>query len=328
MPQAYRKDTKLDLSHTSMLIIDMPIPDDWHDLARQKGMTIIARVKDRNHLTLACPVCGKPSKHKLSALRVCQPRCPHCLEAQWHSEAEVAGQVLLRRDPDDHRYSLYRAPCGHEIRRQVGRMRKMAADRTGFRCQICHAAREAAEAEARGWRLLGPDPEGNANYRSYQHGCGHRQRIARSNMQTGRFSCTSCGECWSAAPSWLYLLRMTLPDHGPVVKVGYSRDPDSRMRHQLGMSADLGCELIAQVPIATGHEAIRVEKRLHKRLRDSHPDAVIPPDIIARHLNVTSEVYDGALEPVIRVEMDRIAARPAPRDRSLSTGRPRRARHR
>ncbi|WJS86304.1 GIY-YIG nuclease family protein [Paracoccus sp. TOH] len=294
-----------------MPAIDLPIPEAWHDLAHQKGMTIIARVQDRYHLALACGTCGRPSKHKISALRACQPQCPHCLEAQWRAAAEQAGLEYLRRDPEDMMYAWYRAPCGHEVRRQPDRMRQIGAGRNGLRCETCHAAREAAEAESCGWVLIGSDPEGDANYRLYQHGCGHQQRIARGNLQTGRFSCGCCGECWSAAPSWLYLLRLHLPGHGPVVKLGYSRNPQSRMRHQLGMTAELGCALVVSIPMATGHDALKMEKRLHRKLRRRYPEAVLPREAIARHLNLVSEIYDAALEPVIRTELERIARTPA-----------------
>lgn len=310
MPKANRKNTKIDLSQQDLPIIDMPIPEAWYVLARQKGMTIIARIQDRFHLALACDACGKPSKHKVYSLRVCEPQCPHCLEAEWRVKAEQAGLKLLRRDPDDHAYAFYRAPCGHEIRRQPDRMRQIAAGHNGWRCEICHTTQQAAEAEARGWVLIGADPEGKINYRLYQHDCGHRQRVARANMQTGRFSCANCGECWSAAPSWLYLLRLDLPGHGPVVKLGYSRNPESRMRYQLGMTADLGCELITKIPMTTGHDAICIEKRLHGYLCSTHPHSVIPPEIIANHLNVTSEIYDASLEPIIRAKLAQITTEP------------------
>ena len=308
MTKAYRKNTMLDLSQSDLPIIEMSVPDAWHDIARQKGMPIIARVQDRYHLALACGQCGKLSRHKIYALRVSRPQCPHCLESQWRADTERAGLTFLRRDPDDTMYAIYRAPCGHEVRRQPDRMRQIAVGQNSFRCETCHAAREAVEAETRGWSLIGPDPEGDANYRLYQHGCGHRQRIARSNMQTNRFACASCGECWSAAPSWLYLLRLSLPGYGPVVKAGYSRNPESRMRFQLGMTADLGCELIITIPMPTGHDAIRAEKRLHADLCRTYPEAVISSEIISSHLNVVSEVYDATLEPVILAELERIAA--------------------
>lgn len=307
MTKAYRKNTKLDLTQHGMQIIDMPIPDRWHDLARQKGMTIVARIQDRYHLALICDACGSPSKHKIFALRMSQPQCPHCLETQWRTEAKQAGLEYLRRDPEDNMYAFYRAPCGHEVRRQPDRMRQIAAGKNDSRCETCHAAREAAEAEVHGWTLIGPDPKSDAGYRVYQHGCGHWQRIARANMQTERLACANCGECWSSAPSYLYLLRMTLPGHGVVVKLGYSRNPASRMRHQLGMSADLGCALITQIPMRTGHDAIRIEKRLHKKLRSTYPDAVIASDAIAQHLNVVSEIYDAGLEQIILAELARIA---------------------
>lgn len=296
-----------DLSQTGLQIFNMPIPEHWYDLARSKGHDLIVRVQDRFHLALRCHRCGRLARHKLYTLRANQPQCPHCLESQWRDDAARAGLVLIRRDPANNMYAFYRAACGHEVRRQPDRMRQIAEGRNALRCETCHAAREAAEAEARGWSLIGPDPEARVGYRCYKHSCGHRQSIARVNMQTGRFACAACGECWSAASSWLYLLRLTLPGHGPVVKMGYSRNPQSRMRHQLGMTAELGCELVTSIPMATGHDALKKEKRLHRTLRRRYPEAVLPREAIARHLNLVSEVYDATLEPIIRAELERIA---------------------
>lgn len=37
MTKAYRKNTMLDLSQSDLPIIEMSVPDAWHDLAHQKG---------------------------------------------------------------------------------------------------------------------------------------------------------------------------------------------------------------------------------------------------------------------------------------------------
>src|SRR5690606_11284166 len=152
----------------------------------------VGRIIDRLHLALRCRHCGASQKTRLFTVMSSQPLCPACLMADWREDADAAGLVFLRRDLAHRHYAHYRAPCGHEVRRQMGLVKRIAAGDVSWRCEACHAETEAAEAEARGWVLTGGDPSGNPNYRNYRHGCGHEQRIARGNMQSGRFSCGGC----------------------------------------------------------------------------------------------------------------------------------------
>lgn len=308
-------------------VFDCPVPPDWTRLAAQKGYAIAGRVKDRLHVALRCDRCGCVSLSRVYTLRTAQPLCPACLTTDRSSAAEAAGAVFLRRDPADTRYAVYGLPCGHEVRRQFGLIARAAAGETGIRCEACHAGALEAEAAARGWSLVGPDPQGDANYRLYAHTaavarpgedgeaisgaapvCGHVQRIARGNMMTGRFTCGACGHGWPVAASALYLMRFDLPGHGPVVKLGFSRDPVSRLRFQLRADPGLACELRRVVPVTSGHRAICLEKRMHAELRRLHPDAVVPPRTWRGLIRVRSEIYDGRLEPVIDAMLDRVEA--------------------
>ncbi|MCY4480355.1 MAG: hypothetical protein OXB97_10705, partial [Rhodospirillales bacterium] len=148
------------------------------------------------------------------------------------------------------------------------------------------------------------------NYRMYAHedGCGETQRIARANMQTGRFGCEVCGDVWSADPSALYLMRFCPPDRRPVLKVGMSRDPESRMRHQLGLPGHVEARILRIVPMETGRAALIAEKRLHGELRRQYPEAVVPPEEFTDYLKVVSEIYDVSLEAVILKMLDRVEA--------------------
>lgn len=220
MSKTHRKNTKIDPLQLQGLIYNKPMPESWRRAIEAKGLTAVARVLDRYHVLTGCNVCGMLSKHKIFTIRTCQPRCPHCMETKLRLDAKDVGAVYLRQDPDDIMYSFYLAPCGHEIRRQPDRLRQVAAGKNELHCETCQELREKAEAEERGWVRIGPDTEGCPNYRIYQHGCGHRQRVARANMQTGRFNCEFCGESWSSAPSWLYLLELALPGYGAAVKLG------------------------------------------------------------------------------------------------------------
>lgn len=288
-----------------------PIAPQWKAAAAAKGFAITGRIRDRYHLALQCDVCGHVHEARIYTLMSAQPQCPACMIARLEQDATAAGLAHLGRDANSRHYSHYRAPCGHSLRRQHEIVRRMAAGSTGLRCETCHAATEASEAEERGWTLVGPDPQGNPNYRLYAHadGCGATQRIARANMQTGRFECSSCGEGWAAAQSFLYAMRFTLPSGQELVKLGYSRDPDSRLVHQLQIDRDMPCEILRRVPMRTGHDAICAEKPLHAKLRARHPQAVVDPRVYRGKIRVCSEIYDTSLTQDVLALLDGIARR-------------------
>ncbi|KEP67952.1 hypothetical protein DL1_16935 [Thioclava dalianensis] len=303
----------------------------WREAAEAKGYRIVARVKDRYSLALECNSCGGLHVSRLFVLLNYQPECPHCVDARRRETAKHAGLELLRRDHGNRKYAFYRASCGHEIRRQFELVERMAQGETAVRCEICHHAREQEEAALEGWELLGADPQGSRNYRLYRHaeGCGAEARIARANMQTGRFTCPGCGESWATGPSFLYAMKFKLETGSSAIKLGFSRNPDSRLKYQLHRHSDLARELLLKVPMRTGRHAQRVEKRLHKWLVAEFPDELVPPEEFSDLLRVKSELYRAGLEETILRQMHRIARkekRAAERNRARSRSRSKRMR--
>ena len=299
------------IGDTEYPIYAAPLSEAWVHAAKEKAYRIVARVIDRYHVALECGLCGTLNLARAFTLRKCRPVCKGCQFNERQEEAQSVGLVYLGRDADDPHYGRYRVTeCGHEIRRQCALIKRVVEGATGLRCGVCHRAREEAEARARGWRLVGPDPDGEPNYRLYAHedGCGETQRIARANMQTGRFACETCGDVWSAEPSAVYLMRFSFPGRRPVLKAGMSRDPDSRMRYQLGLPDHVEAKILRIVPMETGRAALIAEKRLHGELRRQYPEAVVPSEEFADYLRVVSEIYDIALEPTILEMLDRVEA--------------------
>lgn len=281
----------------------------WRIGADRNSYDIVARVIDKNHLLIRCRACGGEHVSRYFVVANAKPICPHCLDAAWRQEAETAGIEFLRRDATDRKYGFYLAPCGHEQRLQRGRVQVMGAEEESYRCDICQAALEDAEAEKRGWSLVGADPEGNPNYRLYRHAqCGCEARIARSNMLSGRFTCPDCGEGWATAPSFLYVMRFRLTDNTRVVKLGFSRDPDSRLHYQLLRGSSATGELLRQLPMLSGRAAQSAEKRLHKKIAQQAPQASVPHDVYAEQINVASELYTAATEPLILHLLDALEA--------------------
>ncbi len=277
-------------------VLDMFRWPDWCELAQQKGFELFARVKDKDHLALKCKECGELNLVKVFNLRTAQPNCHPCLKSRWSAAAQKAGATMIRRCPEDPHYLWLWLPCGHEAYRQNSAVGRVARGENKFHCKICLLETEVNEAKERGWKRLGDDPNGDPNYRLYGHPCGHRQRIARGNMQTGRFTCEGCAVSSSAAPSALYLLRITLPDASILLKLGMSYDPQSRMRHQLARHRDVQFELLDSFDMATGAAANRWENRIHKFLKVRYPQHVVPSSTFEAFLTVKSEIYAPELE--------------------------------
>jgi len=282
-----------------------PILPHWAATARDKGFEIAGRISDRLHIALRCDNCGEVSKSRIFTLMTAQPLCPACIESERREDAAAAKLVYLHRDSDHRHYATYRAPCGHKVRRQTGLIKRIAAGATGLRCEACHAATETAEAESRGWTLIGPDQVG---YRLYRHDpCGNVRRIARANMQSGRFVCPTCDQGWSADPSYIYLMRFVLASSRPVIKVGFSRNPESRLDYQLRRDPEMPCEILRKVSMPTGHAAICAEKAMHRTLAKKFPDAIVDPASWHGQIRVKTEIYDDRLTPVVQQMLDNLA---------------------
>lgn len=293
---------------------DAPVTPVWHDIARGKGFNIHARIRDRYHLALTCHRCGELSAHKVFALRSAGIRCEHCASQSRRALSQAATLHFIRRDPAHRHYAYFQATCGHVLRRQITFLDRVVAGTTKLRCEACLKQREQTEAKSRGWTLVGPDPQGNKDYRMYRHSCQQRQRIARVNMQHGQCDCAACGESWASKPSYLYLFQIALPEHGlECVKLGYSGRPLKRLRHQLGLPRSAKAKVLRTVPTPTGHQACRWEKAAHARLIRRFPELVIPPQRYAGLINVTSEIYAPTLLPTLQHMLDRVErTRPDP----------------
>ncbi|MBL3587749.1 GIY-YIG nuclease family protein [Rhodovulum sulfidophilum] len=90
------------------------------------------------------------------------------------------------------------------------------------------------------------------------------------------------------------------------MKLGFSRNPDSRLNWQLKRSPDLSGQILRSVPICNGHTAQSLEKKMHAALRRDHRDSVIPPDQYRPWLRVKSEIYAAGLQPVILKLLDEL----------------------
>jgi hypothetical protein len=303
MPTNKQNQIHLAIEDKAETIYRRAIPAQWHDAARRKGYAIAARVSDRYHVALRCNRCGGLTKTKVFVLMNNQPICGPCLSARQRSTARRAGLTMLRRDPRERHYAVYRGPCGHELRRQFELVERAARGEVAVRCDVCLGHRDDQTASGKGWRPRGAHPAGCADYRLYEHvHCGTLQSVARVNMTTGRFTCQGCGQGWSREPICIYRLQVTLGDGTRLLKIGFSRDPIGRATFQLRRDPAVTIEVSRVVQFPSGREALRREQRLHAIIREELPIMVAPPELFADALKVSSEVYF----PAVRARIDEL----------------------
>ncbi|GGO34429.1 hypothetical protein GCM10010991_25190 [Gemmobacter aquaticus] len=275
--------------------------------ARVKGFRAFSRLRKNGYYALYCLSCGEVLRARHSVILQSQPTCHSCLAEKHKRIALDAGLVLLGRDPKSRHYGIFRALCGHELRREFEFVQRMARGEAAARCETCHAQRQQATALARGWRLIGADPAGRVSYRLYAHlACGAELPIALANMESGRFSCPRCGMAWPAAQSALYVMQFLLNGKEPAIKLGFSKDPASRLSHQLLSGVTTPGQLLRVVPMPTGAAAIQTEKSLHKRILVEMPSARLAPHLFRGQIRVKSEIYAIAALPLINRMLDEV----------------------
>ena len=283
-------------------------PPHWHAAAEAKGFTVIGRAVDRLHVVLGCHACGRPTLKRVSVVLGYNPECGHCIRDRRVAAAERLGARLIGPDPEGNRhYGEYMLACGHVARRQHTRVEDAAAGGHALGCETCLDARLEAEAGRWGWRLAGPAARDDRSYRRYEHACGHRQDVAVANMRWGDVDCAGCGETWTSKPSRLYLLEFALPGL-PVIKLGYSSDPEYRLRQlELDPARTRGA-ILREIAVETGHRAVCVEKALHVLVRSRRPDLAVPPELFRDHLRAVSEIYHRRGLPWISRLLDDVEA--------------------
>jgi len=283
-------------------------PRHWYDTAEQNGFALIGRAVDRLHVVLGCKTCGQPTLKRISAVLGHNPECPYCIRKRREDAAAKVGARLIGTDPQgDRHYGVYAFECGHTDRRQHHRVEAAAAGGHNLSCETCLTDRHAAEAEAQDWQLIGPSVRKNASYRRYEHTCGHHQDVSVANMRHGDVDCAGCGQSWTSKPSKIYLLDFTLPDL-PVIKLGFSSNPEFRMRQvQIDPEVTKG-SVLRSVALETGHRAICVEKALHSHIKAHRPDLIVPPDLFRSDIRTTSEIYHRHGRTYISALLDAVEA--------------------
>ncbi|MEP4195944.1 MAG: GIY-YIG nuclease family protein [Aliishimia sp.] len=251
----------------------------------------MGRAVDRLHVVLECKTCGDATLKRISVVLDDNPECGNCIRKRREAAAAKVGASLLGPDPEgDRHYGTYQFACGHVDRRQHLRVEDAAEGGHDLSCETCTTAQRASEAAERGWTLIGPAARNDQSYRRYEHECGHKQDVGIGNMRARDVNCAGCGETWTSKPSKIYLFSLMLPNV-PVIKLGYSNNPKFRLRQVQFDPSETRGKLVQEITTETGHDAICLEKAMHRHIKTHRPDLIVERVHFDEHLRTTSEIY-------------------------------------
>lgn len=259
--------------------------------ADKKGFEVLGRGGPLlQFLVLGCRACGSPILRRSYVIETSDIQCEGCIRKKDEAAAETIGAELVGPDLEHgRRYREWRLKCGHVVPRQRSNIRRAASGIHDAGCETCREQRYADEAAKFGWTLLGAVPD-SPGYRRYQHTCGTIQEASVGNVLWGDIVCHECSDGPSGRPSFIYIFQIDLPGQ-TVVKMGYSRKPHKRLRHQLGIDLDLNTQVLRTIPLPSGYVARLEETAAHKHLNAEHPDWVVPKTVYGDAINTAGEIY-------------------------------------
>ena len=280
----------------------------WGEAACRHGYRLRGRVRDRSTLVTECHECGTLDLAPLPEVLAGLPPCSACRNARVVQAEAHLGAVRVSADPAAPAAGIYRMPCGHHVHLTHDRIVAAAAGATGIDCAGCREAQYAGVALPC-WELVGPAPSGDPRARLY------RSRLDETERELTLQEAYGGVEGWDrGAPpraphegSCLYLTEIPITT-GPALKFGSSKRVKERIE-----SLGTGCSFVARedraLPLPRGDILRTEEHRVHRHMRDCHPDLVVPPDEIGPDITCVREVYRVAARPILMALMDEVEAR-------------------
>ena len=286
-----------------------PITPNLIAAANSKGFSVLGRGgPSRQMFILGCRTCGTPIHRRDRVILHHDIHCEGCIQNKDEVAAAALGGELVSTRPMGHRHLReWRLKCGHVVIRQRANMHKAARGDNEAGCEVCREERYAAEAQEFCWTLLGHVPN-KPSYRSYKHTCGAVQNVSVGNMLWGDVACHKCSKGASARPSFIYIFKIDLPQQ-TVIKLGYSRKPSKRLRHQLAVDLSVPTKVLKTIPMPSGFVAREEETAAHHTLARDHSEWVVPKEAYGDQINTAGEIYLPAALAKIQALVDEIAGR-------------------
>jgi hypothetical protein len=243
------------------------------------GFTFVSLAEDLDHMFYKRNICGHVLKIRVQAVGKRTKResneasgvaCSVCYDEKLKLDAEKIGMTYLGAAL--HRKGVFRHylfnSCGHK--RDVN---ACCVAKSNVVCQECIIEKYKQEAIAAGITYNGEATDKPNMKRNYILECGHTKDIRLDHVRNGSWVCTFCGDSHYLKPSKIYLLKITTLDF-TWLKLGYAKDIKYRT-NSYGLAKGATVEVLFNMDIKNGLEALHVEKKLHLQFKSFRINANI-----------------------------------------------------
>lgn len=263
--------------------------------AYNRGMFLLNRPSyQQNTVLLECGHVRVSSGQTLKSNA--EIKCQQCFEESLNSQIQNIGITLIESKGSYKRFTFN--GCGHEKTAHFSQIFK-----DNLVCQVCKEDGYAKEAEKEGLTYLGfcsKDEVDSNMKRQYRLPCGHDRALRMSHVRDSRWECDICDDSHYHKPSFVYLLRIDLPN-GSYSKLGYARNVETRIQGY-GIPSEQ-CTIIAKIPFETGRAAMEYENSLHSKYREQNIDKSVTGQYM---INGKTECYPLSMIDVFSSEFKRI----------------------
>jgi hypothetical protein len=172
---------------------------------------------------------------------------------KYKKEAEDAGLVYLGEATNKSSYRRYKfISCLHETNILPQNVRNKEVD-----CKQCVYDKITQEANNQHLKIV---KKNNRHSYVYELPCGCNQIIHTSAVRSGEWICRKCTPSHFRLVSYIYLLEIS-SNNFSWLKLGYSRNIGKRIKYYDLVQSKV--DVVFNVKIKTGKEAIKLEKELH-----------------------------------------------------------------
>lgn len=237
---------------------------------QKQNLTMIKRVRVGS--LISCNICSNTWAVRNDTASKGSPTCNLCFDSELEKEAHAAGFTYLKdrkplRSNCPSRTTLSRwyscNICGSIDTFQHGGMRK-----GNVRCSKCYLTRLQTEAEKQGMVYLG---HVKGMMHNYKLPCGCSRLIQPFAVQKGVWACKVHDNTFYHRPNGVYLLEM-IHESKSWLKLGFAKDMQIRTKGY-GLVEGVECSLLFYCNLATGYEAMDIEKAIHREMANYKLDS-------------------------------------------------------
>lgn len=266
---------------------------------KERNFTIVG--KPRDGYLVSCNTCKNTMVSKTETVRFGAPSCAVCFSELLKREAAMVGLTYLSdREPERvttaSRTTNYRwyscNTCGN-----IDTFGHVAVRLNNVRCTKCYIDRRKSEASAQGMDYLGWS---HGMYHKYKLPCGCERDLQPQDVLRNVWACKIHDSTHYHRPSGIYLLEIKTQDFS-WLKFGFAKDIGVRIKGY-GLPEGADVEVIFNIKVDTGYEALEVEKSIHRDLISERIDPYLMKE---KYMTFTghTECYPLSTSPLIISKM-------------------------